>query len=122
MLVSDKTLVKNGGFAHRLVVNSGCANTNTITGQQGLEKETDRLFIPRGDKLECKVLVMFTSVIGVNLDIGNVIQGTRFCVPNFLSETSQPFGADFSSWERFTEAYIYYFSRRVADPESNGVR
>jgi N-acetylglutamate synthase/N-acetylornithine aminotransferase len=58
-----------------------------------MAKETDRLFIPKEDKLECEVLVMSTGVIGVNLDIG---KGIRSCAPNSLSKTSK-LGVDFSS-------------------------
>jgi len=101
ILVSDEILSKNGGFARGLVVNSGCANA--VTGKQGLEnawtmaKETDHLFLPKDDKLKCEALVMSTGVIGVNLDMGNVIQGIRSCAPRSLSKSSQPLGADFSS-------------------------
>jgi len=108
VLVSDEILTKNGGYARGLVVNSGCANA--VTGKQGLDNawrmamETDHLFIPKEDKSSCETLVMSTGVIGVNLDIGKVIQGIHFCAPK--SKSPQSLGADFSSWERFAKSFM----------------
>ena len=75
VLVSKRHLVRSGGIARAIVVNSGCANA--CTGDQGLQDAT-RMADEVAAALPCdpaQVLVASTGVIGVNLKMDRVSSG-----------------------------------------------
>ena len=77
VLVSKQHLVRSGGTARAIVVNSGCANA--CTGAQGLADAT-RMVSEVAAALGCdpkEVLVASTGVIGVNLKMDRVSSGIR---------------------------------------------
>jgi len=77
VVLSREHLVRSGGRATAIVVNSGCANA--CTGSAGIEvaRRTTELV---GQRLGCgpeQVLVASTGIIGVALDFENVSKGVR---------------------------------------------
>jgi glutamate N-acetyltransferase/amino-acid N-acetyltransferase len=75
VLVSRRHLVRSGGIARAIVVNSGCANA--CTGEQGLADAT-RMADDVAAAMTCdptQVLVASTGVIGVNLKMDSVSSG-----------------------------------------------
>ncbi|TFK64753.1 Arginine biosynthesis bifunctional protein ArgJ beta chain [Pluteus cervinus] len=111
VLVSEHVLVKNGGKARAVVVNSGCANA--VTGKQGLKdawamvEETDRLLPSSSESTssdqEHHTLVLSTGVIGQNLPISKIIAGIRSQTP---SSTTSTLSNDFAGWERAARAFM----------------
>ena len=80
VLVSRQHLLRTGGVARAIVVNSGCANA--CTGEQGLSDAT-RMATDVAAALSCdpaQVLVASTGVIGVNLKIDRVSSGIRSAI------------------------------------------
>jgi glutamate N-acetyltransferase/amino-acid N-acetyltransferase len=80
VLVSKEHLVRTGGRARAIVVNSGCANA--CTGEQGLS-DAKRMAGDVAAALACDsahVLVASTGVIGVNLKMDRVAFGIRGAV------------------------------------------
>ena len=77
VLVSKQHLVRTGGVARAIAVNSGCANA--CTGEQGLS-DAARMAKEVAAALSCdptQVLVASTGVIGVNLKMDRVSSGIR---------------------------------------------
>ncbi|RPH55758.1 MAG: bifunctional glutamate N-acetyltransferase/amino-acid acetyltransferase ArgJ [Acidobacteria bacterium] len=77
VLVSKQHLVRTGGVARAIVINSGCANA--CTGDQGLS-DAGRMANDVATALSCDpthVLVASTGVIGVNLKMDRVSSGIR---------------------------------------------
>jgi glutamate N-acetyltransferase/amino-acid N-acetyltransferase len=75
VVVSKRHLVRSGGIARAIVVNSGCANA--CTGEQGLADAT-RMADDVAAALMCdptQVLVASTGVIGVSLEMDRVSSG-----------------------------------------------
>ena len=80
VLVSRQHLVRTGGIARAIVVNSGCANA--CTGDQGLS-DAARMASDAAAALTCdpaQVLVASTGVIGVKLRMDRVSSGIRDAV------------------------------------------
>src|SRR4030095_10999323 len=80
VLVSKQHLVRGGGIARAIVVNSGCANA--CTGDQGLS-DAMRMASDVAAALSCdltQVLVASSGVIGVNLKMDRVSSGIRGAV------------------------------------------
>ena len=80
VLVSKQHLVRTGGVARAIVVNSGCANA--CTGEQGLLDAT-RMAGDVAEAIPCdpaQVLVASTGVIGVNLKMDRVSSGIQGAV------------------------------------------
>ena len=93
VLVSKQHLVRTGGIARAIVVNSGCANA--CTGEQGMRDAT-RMASDVAAALSCdptQVLVASTGVIGVNLKMDRVSSGIRNAVASLArgkgSETAR---------------------------------
>jgi glutamate N-acetyltransferase / amino-acid N-acetyltransferase len=115
VLVSDEILVKNGGRARALVVNSG--NANAVTGTQGMQdawamvRETDALLSsssspPSSKDVEAsksQTLVMSTGVIGNLLPINKIIAGIR---SQASTSSTRTLGSDFPAWERVAKAFM----------------
>ncbi|KAM6503956.1 Arginine biosynthesis bifunctional protein ArgJ beta chain [Amanita muscaria] len=104
VLVSEEVLVRNGGRARAVVVNSGCANA--VTGARGLEdawkmvKATDALLSSTPDTHTSETLVMSTGVIGQHLPITSILSAiSSLTPPSSLSST-------FSAWERAAQAFM----------------
>jgi glutamate N-acetyltransferase/amino-acid N-acetyltransferase len=77
VLVSRAHLLRSGGIARAVVVNSGCANA--CTGDQGMA-DAQRMATEVAAALGCapeQVLVASTGVIGVNLEMQAVVTGIR---------------------------------------------
>jgi glutamate N-acetyltransferase/amino-acid N-acetyltransferase len=77
VLVSRAHLVRSGGIARAVVVNSGCANA--CTGDQGMA-DAQQMATEVAAALGCapeQVLVASTGVIGVNLKMQAVVTGIR---------------------------------------------
>jgi glutamate N-acetyltransferase/amino-acid N-acetyltransferase len=77
VLVSRQNLLRSGGAARAIVINSGCANA--CTGSQGLA-DAERMASEVAAAIGCAsdhVLVASTGVIGVNLPIDKVARGIR---------------------------------------------
>ena len=104
VVVSEEVLVKNGGRARAIVVNSGCANA--VTGAKGLEnawkmaKATDALLAPPSSQ-SSETLVMSTGVIGQHLPIDSILAAI-----SSLNPVSSSLSAAFSAWERAAEAFM----------------
>ncbi len=80
VLVSKQHLVRTGGVARAIVVNSGCANA--CTGEQGMLDAT-HMARDVAAALPCdpaQVLVASTGVIGVNLKMDRVSSGIQAAV------------------------------------------
>ena len=80
VLISKQHLVRTGGVARAIVVNSGCANA--CTGEQGL-LDARQMTTDVAAALSCdptQVLVASTGVIGVNLKMDRVSPGIRSAV------------------------------------------
>ncbi len=93
VLVSKQHLVRTGGIARAIVVNSGCANA--CTGEQGMRDAT-QMASDVAAALSCdptQVLVASTGVIGVNLKMDRVSSGIRNAVASLArgkgSETAR---------------------------------
>jgi glutamate N-acetyltransferase/amino-acid N-acetyltransferase len=93
VLVSKQHLVRTGGLARAIVVNSGCANA--CTGEQGMRDAT-QMAADVAAALSCdpaQVLVASTGVIGINLKIDRVSSGIRNAVASLArgkgSETAR---------------------------------
>ena len=86
VVLSRDHLVRSGGLARAIVVNSGCANA--CTGAEGLEtaaamaSETARLVNCPADQ----VLVASTGVIGVALDIEKIRRGLPLAMAALASD------------------------------------
>ncbi|EJU03492.1 arginine biosynthesis protein ArgJ [Dacryopinax primogenitus] len=117
VLVSQEVLLKFGGRAAAVVVNSGCANA--VTGKQGMEDARD--MVRTVDALReartggtdtadgvaqpvsagaapSKTLVMSTGVIGQTLPITNILNGIALAHANL--------GASFASWQGAAQAFM----------------
>jgi glutamate N-acetyltransferase/amino-acid N-acetyltransferase len=80
VVISKQHLVRTGGVARAIVVNSGCANA--CTGEQGL-LDARQMTTDVASALSCdptQVLVASTGVIGVNLKMDRVSTGIRSAV------------------------------------------
>jgi glutamate N-acetyltransferase/amino-acid N-acetyltransferase len=93
VLVSKQHLVRTGGIARAIIVNSGCANA--CTGAQGMRDAT-QMASEVAAALSCdptQVLVASTGVIGVNLEMDRVSSGIRNAVASLArgkgSETAR---------------------------------
>lgn len=111
VLVSEEVLVKNGGRARALIVNSGCANA--VTGKQGMQDAwdmvhaTDALLSTIDSKKvidgEPETLVMSTGVIGQNLPISHILSAIQSQSPSLPTCT---LSNDFAAWERAAQAFM----------------
>lgn len=120
VLVSEDVLVKNGGRARAVVVNSGCANA--VTGANGLEnawkmvKATDELLVsatsdgssrstntePYTPPNKSETLVMSTGVIGQHLPIDSILSA----LSSLKSTVSSALSSTFSAWENAAYAFM----------------
>ena len=110
VVVSRDHLVRSGGIARAIVVNSGCANACTATeGLQTAEAmaaETARL-------LDCpaeQVLVASTGVIGVALDIEKIRRG----LPNAMTALGRDQGAQAAQAIMTTDPFPKEAAARLA--------
>ncbi|KAF8631635.1 hypothetical protein AX15_002274 [Amanita polypyramis BW_CC] len=111
VVVSEDVLVKNGGRARAVVVNSGCANA--VTGAKGLEdawkmvRATDELLASaagggsQSHSSATETLVMSTGVIGQHLPIASILSAL-----SSLNPASHTLSSAFSSWERAARAFM----------------
>ena len=86
VLVSRDHLVRSGGVARAIVVNSGCANA--CTGEDGL-RNAERMTVETAAGLGCPadhVLVASTGVIGVGLKMDKVVPGIRQATASLARE------------------------------------